>query len=133
MSGIHSQAGVPAARPRGRVTLHCALDIDLVEVADLVGRRLLANAYSVHIAHLTTGMRIGAAAAEKLDLFPVRRLILGACATLSLPYPGVPAAQHRWLAAKCQGATRVSWCAAAVRRCQNLWPLATWSSLRTAL
>ena len=34
--------------------------------------RLLANAYSLHIAHLTTGMRIGAAAAEKLDLFPVR-------------------------------------------------------------
>jgi len=100
VSGIHSQAGVPAARPRGRVTLHCALDI--VEVADLVGRRLLANAYSVHIAHLTTGMRIGAAAAEKLDLFPVRRLFLGACATLSLHYPGVPAARHGSLAAKCQ-------------------------------
>ncbi|KAK9826825.1 hypothetical protein WJX81_004535 [Elliptochloris bilobata] len=37
-------------------------------------QRLLANAYSLHIAHLTTGMRIGAAAAEKLDLFPVRAL-----------------------------------------------------------
>lgn len=36
--------------------------------------RLLANAYSLHIAHLTTGMRIGATAAEKLDLFPVRAL-----------------------------------------------------------
>ena len=51
--------------------------------------RLLANAYSVHIAHLTSGMRIGAAAAEKLDLFPVRARLglhmqdMPAC----LPYP----------------------------------------------
>lgn len=34
--------------------------------------RLVANAYLLHVTHLTTGMRIGAAAAEKLNLFPVR-------------------------------------------------------------
>ena len=33
--------------------------------------RLVANAYLLHVTHLTTGMRIGAAAAERLNLFPV--------------------------------------------------------------
>ena len=33
--------------------------------------RLLANAYLLHVTHLTTGMRVGAAAAEKLGLFKV--------------------------------------------------------------
>ena len=42
---------------------------DLLAVAQ---RRLLANAYLLHVTHLTTGMRLGAAAAEKLNLFRVR-------------------------------------------------------------
>ena len=33
--------------------------------------RLLANAYSVYVAHLTTGSRVGSAAAEKLNLFAI--------------------------------------------------------------
>ena len=48
--------------------------------------RLLANAYSLHIAHLTTGMRIGAAAAEKLDLFPVRAPSCGSASGNSMPW-----------------------------------------------
>lgn len=41
-----------------------------------VQRRLLANAYLLHVTHLTTGMRLGAAAAEKLNLFRVRGCML---------------------------------------------------------
>ena len=48
----------------------CAI-LKALTVGMLARVRLLANAYSLHITHLTTGMRIGAAAAEKLDLFPV--------------------------------------------------------------
>ncbi|KAK9817905.1 hypothetical protein WJX72_004033 [[Myrmecia] bisecta] len=38
------------------------------------GLRLLANAYCVQLTHLTSGMRIGASAADKLGLAPIRAL-----------------------------------------------------------
>ncbi len=37
--------------------------------------RLVANAYLMLVTHLTTGMRVGAAAAEKLHLFPVSTFV----------------------------------------------------------
>lgn len=36
--------------------------------------RLIALAYALHVAHLTTGMRIGSAAGEKLNLFAANAL-----------------------------------------------------------
>jgi len=36
--------------------------------------RLVTMAYGLHVAHLTTGMRIGSAAAEKQNLFAARAL-----------------------------------------------------------
>ena len=64
---------LPVTRKSGAQIGRGWTSADAAEPAGL--RRLVANAYLVHVTHLTTGMRIGAAAAEKLDLFPVSPLI----------------------------------------------------------
>ena len=75
--------------------------------------RLVANAYLMSVTHLTSGMRIGAAAAaEKLDLFPVRGL-------LPLPYPDV----HR----SCRSATRLKYGMTHLYLCQTEY----WGVIRT--
>lgn len=42
-----------------------------VSAQDAARMQLVAHLYSAHVTHLTTGMRIGAAATEKLDLFQI--------------------------------------------------------------
>ncbi|KAK9906600.1 hypothetical protein WJX75_004761 [Coccomyxa subellipsoidea] len=56
-----------------RLGLLCTEEDEATEIEE-AALRLVANAYLVHVTHLTTGMRIGAAAAEKLDLFPAQAL-----------------------------------------------------------
>lgn len=62
---------------------HSAASADNAEEQFTAALRLLANAYSVLVSHLSGGTRIGAAAAEKLDLF-----VKGATQTYQ-HYPGM--------------------------------------------
>lgn len=50
----------------------CSAEDDTQQQREAAACQLLAHAYALHVAHLTSGTRVGAAATEKLNLFACR-------------------------------------------------------------
>ena len=72
LSGVHEQ---PAYNMQAVCTVGMsAARNEHLSAPQLCCCRLLANVYAVQVTHLTTGMRIGSAAAEKLNLFKLGAL-----------------------------------------------------------
>ena len=69
-------SGSSGATPTLATTTTAATTSTPLAPADADALRLFANAYALHITHLTTGTRVGAAATEALALFPRRATAL---------------------------------------------------------